>query len=149
MSSSPLHRGDFVWCAFPEGEHPDVPSQHRHIAYVVTVADPTGAQTEHRAMVAYTTSQPWPLAAQRPGVVPFALDRARALGQQHPFVLHLWRAAIVPVTPEWFPLLSAPDAGVVGRASEALKRELEAKLKDVLTRHRGSMDVLGPDRPRR
>ena len=107
MSSSPLHRGDFVWCAFPEGEHPDIPNQHRHIGYVLTVADPTGAQSEHRAMVAYTTSQPWPLAAQR------------------------------------------PDAGVVGRASEALKRKLEAKLKDVLTRHRGSMDVLGPDRPRR
>jgi hypothetical protein len=114
---------------------------------MLTVADPTGAQSEHRA-VAYTTSQPWPLAAQRPGVVPFSVDQARTFGQQRPFVLHLWRTAIVPVNPDWFPLLSAPDAGVVGRASEALKRALEAKLKDVLTRHRDSMDVLGPDRPR-
>jgi hypothetical protein len=91
---------------------------------MLTVADPTGAQSEHRAMAAYTISQPWPLAAQRPGVISIALDRARALGHQRPFVLHL------------------------GRASGALKRELVAKLKDVLTRHRDSRDVLGPDRPR-
>jgi len=141
MSFSSFHAGDFVWCAFPEREHPARPSRHLHVCYVLAVAP-------DQAIVAYTTSQPMPHAAGRPGVIHFSAERAAALGQLRPFWLHLWRVARLPVTSGWFPRLSDPASMVIGSVTPAMRRELETKTKEVFTRHDRETEQLGPLRPR-
>jgi len=141
MTSPPFHVGDFVWCAFPESEYPARPSRHRHVTYVLAVA-------ADQAIVAYTTSQPSLYAAGRPGVIHFSAEHAADLGQMRAFWLHLWRVARLPVTPDWFPNLSDPANVVVGSVSQAMQRELEAKTKEVFTRHRLETEQLGTLRPR-
>ena len=158
MSSFPFRAGDFVWCAFPESEHPVKPSDHPHIGYVLAVAAPKPApggstrpppSAAHQAIIAYTTSQPWPHASGRPGVIAFSAEQAATLGQQRPFVLHLWRVAYLPVTLSWFPRLSMPGGGVAGSAPQTLRRELETRTMDVFRRHAENVEQLGPLRPAR
>jgi hypothetical protein len=146
--------GDFVWCAFPETEHPARPSRIQHIGYTLLIveAGATGRRIsnhEHDALIAYTTSRPWPHVAGRPGVVAFSSEKAATLGQRRGFVLHLWRVARLPVIPGWFPRLSAVDAGVLGRASAALRLRLEAEAARVFARHTDNVERLGPGSSRR
>jgi hypothetical protein len=133
LTALPFRPGDFVWCAFPEREYPARPSEHRHIVYALAVMESVSA---YRSIVAYTTSRAWRGEAQRPGVVPFSADQAAAVGQARPFWLHLWRIAHLPVTPAWFPDLSAPGGIVVGSATLTLRRELEATAVNVAWRRR-------------
>jgi hypothetical protein len=112
-----------------------------------TAIPPTGFT--HQAVVAYTTSQPWPHAVGRPGVIPFSAAQAIELGQQRAFILHLWRVAYLPITPAWLPRLSDSDGGVVGHASVALCRQLEAETAKVFSRHPDTVERLGPLRPTR
>jgi hypothetical protein len=141
MTSPPFHVGDFVWCAFPEGEYPAKPSRHLHVSYVLAVS-------ADQAIVAYTTSRPLRHAAGRPGVIHFSARQAADLGQTRAFWLHLWRVAHLPVTPVWFPHVSDPTNTMVGRVSQTMRRELEAKTKEVFSRHRPETEQLGPLRPR-
>src|SRR5208283_1586866 len=132
--------GDFVWCAFPESEHPARPSRIQHVGYTLLIvgAGATGHRVsdhQHDAMIAYTTSRPWPHAAGRPGVIAFSSEQAATLGQRRGFVLHLWRVARLPVIPTWFPRLFAADAGVLGRASATLRIRLEDEAARVFARH--------------
>jgi hypothetical protein len=149
----PFRPGEFVWSAFPQTEHPDRPSRHLHLGYVLTVTESRLAtwgpplDFEHQAVLAYTTSQPWPHAAGRPGVISFSPEQALMLGQRRPFVLHLWRVAHLPVTLRWFPRLSTPERGVVGRVSATQRRQLETETTNVFTRHPDTVERLGPLRP--
>ncbi|MDR3658288.1 MAG: hypothetical protein P4L48_22330 [Mycobacterium sp.] len=155
MTNLPIEPGEFVWCAFPERENPDKPSRHLHVVYALVVALATpgtggsGISGDPRAVVAYTTSRPWPIAARRPGVIPFTTDEAEAVGQTRPFWLHLWRVAYVPVTPIWFPQLGNPGHGVVGRLTQAKRLEIEAAAIRVQIRHEHDVERLGPHRPKR
>jgi hypothetical protein len=156
MTPTPFHVGDFVWCAFPESEHPARPSHHLHVVYILVITRPISAATVSEfsaspgptCLVAYTTSQPLRHAAGRPGVIPFSAEQAAGLGQQRAFWLHLWRVAHLPMTPTWFPRLPDPGNGVVGSVSVPMRRELDAKAKDVFRRHRLETEQLGPLRPR-
>lgn len=158
MISLPFHVGDFVWCAFPEREHPVRPSRRLHVGYTLAItgsisaapiaAPSTPSDPAYQCIVAYTTSQPWRHAMERPGAVSFSAEQAAGLGQQRAFWLHLWRVAYLPVTPIWFPRLSDPSNGVVGSVSRTMRRELEAKTKEVFNRHRLETEQLGPLRPR-
>jgi hypothetical protein len=146
--------GDFLWCAFPETEHPATPSRTHHIGYTLLVVEAGAASRrapdhEHDALIAYTTSRKWPHAAARPGVIAFSSDQAAMLGQRRGFVLHLWRVARLPVIPAWFPRLSAADAGVVGRASTTLRLRLADEAARVFARHADNVERLGPGTPKR
>jgi hypothetical protein len=160
LNEPPFHAGDFVWCAFPEREHPARPGRHSHIVYTIlvtgsvssgtaAVAEPSG-QT-YQAVVAYSTSQPWQEEGHRPGIIAFNAEQAAGLGQQRPFWLHLWRLAHLPITQAWFPRLSAPEGAIVGSAYSALRRQLEAKTAEIFSRHGNETVQLGPlaSRPRR
>jgi hypothetical protein len=146
--------GDFLWCAFPETERPATPSRTQHIGYALVVVEAAAAERrtadhDHDALIAYTTSRPWPHAAGRPGVISFTPEQAARLGQRRGFVLHLWRVGRLPVIPAWFPRLAAVDAVVVGRASTALRLRLAAEASAVFARHRDTFERLGPGAPRR
>lgn len=141
MTSPPFHAGDFVWCAFPEREHPARPSRRLHVGYTLAVSP-------DQAIVAYTTSQPLRHVAARPGVIHFSAEQAAEFGQMRPFWLHLWRVARLPVTPAWFPRLPDPASMVVGSVPMTLRRELEAKTKAIFSRHRTETEQLGPLLPR-
>jgi len=90
---------------------------------------------------------PWPHDAEREGLVAFSAEQAATFGQQWAFWLYLWRVAHLPVTPDWFPRLSAPGGGVVGSVTPALRRELEAKTSRVFSRRAADTEHLGPLRP--
>ncbi len=111
MTPPPLQQGDFVWCAFPEREAPLRPGP-LHVAYILAVAAVAGG---YGVMAAYTTSQPWTGALPQ-GVLSFDRSAAASLGQSRAFVLDLRRLAYLPLTVAWFPRLTEPDAGVLGRA---------------------------------
>jgi hypothetical protein len=149
-----LIAGDFVWCAFPETEHPATPSRAEHIGYALLIVEAGAASRrspdhEHDALMAYTTSRPWPYAARRPGVIAFSSAQAAEVGQRRGFVLHLWRVARLLVVPAWFPRLSSVDAGVVGRASTALRLRLADEAARVFARHADTVERLGPGSLRR
>ena len=146
--------GDFLWCAFPETEHSATPSSNQHIGYTLLIVEAGAAHSrpsahEYDALIAYTTTRPWPHAGSRPGVISFSSEEAAQLGQTHPFVLHLWRIARLPVIPAWFPRLAAADAGVVGHAPTALRLRLAAEATRVHARHADTVERLGPGSARR
>ena len=148
MTARPFLIGDFIWCAFPESEYAATPSRLRHIGYVIAMmVDRPATASGWRAIVAYTTSQPWRFAARRPGVIAFPAEEAASLGQQRAFWLHLWRIAQVPVTRAWFPLLDDPDRGVVGHAPKATQRMLDAVAARVFGRHGNETEQVGPYAP--
>ena len=80
-----LRQGNFAWCAFPEREAPLRPGP-LHVAYVAAGAG------HHGAMVADTTSQPWP-GSLLVGVLAFTEEETAAFGQARAFVLNLRRLA--------------------------------------------------------
>jgi hypothetical protein len=95
------------------------------------------------AIVAYTTSRPWPADEPRPlGVRVFAAEQARALNQR-PFVLDLRRFAKLPLTSAWLPEINAPGRGIVAIAPLGLRDELHRTLAQLLRRHRGLVRVTG------
>jgi hypothetical protein len=71
-------------------------------------------------------------------------EQAAEFGQKWAFWIHLWRVAHLPVTAVWFPALSDPGRCVVGRAPQAMRRELEAKTAEVFRRHAQTTEHLGP-----
>ena len=128
--------GAFDRVLFPTREKPRSPGLP-HIAYCI------GA-TATLAIVAYTTSKPWPAGIPCPlGVRPFDAEAARALGQR-PFVLDLRRLAKLPISSAWFLDLETPTAGVIAVAPRALRDELQETLAALLRRHRALVTTAGP-----
>jgi len=139
LTDNPFLEGHFVWCAFPEHENPLTPGP-RHIGYILAVAaDERGVGV----MVAYTTSQSWVGETPR-GVRPFTREQARALGQDKSFRMDLRRIAFIPVDAVWFPDLTSPSHGIVSRAPERLRLDLEAAAKEIFGRHSDIIERLGP-----
>ena len=139
MTEPPFRPGDFVWSAYPERENPARPGL-RHIGYVTAV---TGSLSVNAVFLAYTTSQLWH--DPKPfGLTAFNRDEAAGMGQSRPFTLDLRRLAAVWATPEWFPDIGTPSCGVVGRAPQRLRVQIEATAKDLLRRHPDLIERLGP-----
>ena len=83
--------GAFVRVLFPTREKPRQPGL-LHIGYVL-------GTTAGEAMVAYTTSQPWPAGTPLPaGVRLFDADEAARLNQSRAFFLRLDVLAKLPLT---------------------------------------------------
>ena len=139
MSGAPYRSGDFVWSAFPERENPAQPGP-RHVGYVAAI---TSSVRVNAVVLAYTTSQPW-IGPAPVGVYGFDRDAAAAMGQSRPFTLDLRRMAFVPVTTDWFPDLTATDHGIVGRAPERLRAELERAATELFRRSPEVVERLGP-----
>ncbi len=128
--------GAFVRVLFPTDEKPRQPGL-LHIGYCLGT---DGKQ----ALVAYTTSKPWPPDTIPPqGVVIFDRQRARTLNQK-PFVLDLARLARLPLTDRWFPDIGTPTNGVIAQAGATLRAELFSVAQDLLRRHREVLKLRGP-----
>ena len=129
--------GALVEVLFPTSERPRQPGL-LHICYCLGVRPPV-------ALVAYTTSVPWPSGTPRPiGVRTFSADEAQALNQTRAFRLHLNRQARLPMTSAWFPRINAPNQGVIAMASHRLRQDLLDIAIELEKRHRAVVERLGP-----
>jgi hypothetical protein len=134
--------GAFVRVLFPTREKPRQPGL-LHIGYVLVV-------TATEAMVAYTTSQPWPAAVPLPaGARVFSPDEALRLNQSRAFLLRLDVLARLPLTPIWFPDLNRGASGlnaneVIAVAPAPLQAELAKFAMNLARRRRELMQMRGP-----
>jgi hypothetical protein len=140
LSLPPFPEGSFVWCAFPQREHPARPGPGEHIAYTLGIS----GTADFTALVAYTSSQPWPEPTRPPGVFVFDQPAAAGLGQARAFVMDLRRLAAVPVTPAWFPRLGQPGGGVLGHMPKHRQRQYLDIAEQLLTRRPDLIERLGP-----
>ncbi len=145
MSDPPFRAGDFVWCAFPQHEDPVRPGP-LHLAYILVVNGTVrpGKHPALSALVAYTTSQPWPYPSYPLGVHGFDRQAAKDVGQARAFVLDLRRLAFLPVALDWFPRLDQPGAGVEGRLPKRQQRAFWRDAEELLTRRSDAIERLGP-----
>jgi hypothetical protein len=128
--------GAFIRVYFPTQEKPRQPGL-LHICYVL------GA-TAREAMVAYTTSQPWPANVPLPaGVRLFTADEAARLNQSRPFLLRLDVLAKLPLTAAWFPDVEKEGQGVIAVASNRLQEELTDLAANLLRRRRDLIQMRG------
>jgi hypothetical protein len=128
--------GAFVKTLFPTSEHPRQPGL-LHICYCLGVAPPI-------ALVAYTSSRPWPAATPVPeGVRIFGPAEAASLNQR-PFVLYLARIAKLPLSTAWFPEIDLPGQGVIATAPIRLRDQLLQATIDLARRRREIVRELGP-----
>lgn len=131
-----IAEGAFVKTRFPTGEQPRHPGL-LHICYCFAVSRPI-------ALVAYSSSQPWPAAVPLPlGARIFEAAEAARLNQR-PFVLYLNRLARLPLTAEWFPELHEPSQGVVAVAPAALRDQLLKTMMELMQRRRDLIQKRGP-----
>jgi hypothetical protein len=139
--------GAFVRVLFPTSEKPRQPGL-LHIGYVLGV-------TSNEAMVAYTTSQPWPAEVPLPaGARVFTLEEAARLNQSRALLLRLDVLAKLPLTPAWFPDLARPgqglpdrglpDRGMIAVAPASLQVELVKFAANLARRRRELMQLRGP-----
>jgi hypothetical protein len=129
--------GAFVRVLFPTREKPRQPGL-LHIGYVLVV-------TATEAMVAYTTSQPWPAAVPLPaGARVFSPDEALRLNQSRAFLLRLDVLARLPLTPIWFPDLNRDANQVIAVAPALLQAELVKFATNLARRRRELMQMRGP-----
>jgi hypothetical protein len=150
VTTPPFREGDFVWCAFPERETPARPGP-LHLAYclAITGASHNVAERGFTAIMAYTTSRPWPSPASPLGVFAFDKRQAAELGQTREFVMDLRRIAALPVTPTWFPRLHEGGRGIQGRMPKKRQLAYARIAGDLLTRRGELVERLGPDWPGR
>jgi len=135
--------GAFVRILFPTREKPRQPGLLR-IGYMLVA-------TATEAMVAYTTSQPWPAAVPLPaGARVFSSEEALRLNQSRAFLLRLDVLARLPLTPIWFPDLSrgAPNLNrgvneVIAVASAPLQAELAKFAMNLARRRQELVQVRG------
>lgn len=131
-----IAEGAFVKTLFPTSENPRRPGP-LHICYCFAVARPI-------AIVAYSSSQPWPSGIPLPlGVRIFGKAEAARFNQR-PFVLYLNRLAKLPLNSAWFPELEQPKRGVIAVASAALRNELLTTMTELLRQRRELIQTLGP-----
>jgi len=130
-----IAEGAFVKVLFPTSERPREPGL-LHIAYVLAVRPPL-------ALVAHSTSQPWPEGVPKPfGLRVFAAEEAASLNQR-PFVLHLHRQAKLLLSPRWFPEIERPGQGVIAVAPPRLREELFRIVVALEQRYRANVERLG------
>lgn len=128
--------GAFAKTLFPTNEQPRRPGP-LHICYCLAVMRPI-------VLVAYSSSQPWPLGVPLPpGVRIFGATEAARLNQRS-FVLYLNRLARLPLTEKWFPELNKPSQGVVAVAPAALRDQLLKTMMELAQRRRDLIQKLGP-----
>lgn len=129
--------GAFVKTLFPTDERPREPGL-LHICYCLGV-------TPTLAVVAYTSSVPWPRDVPLPiGVRVFGEHEAKKL-RQRPFVLYLNRLARLPLRARWFPEIETPEQGVIAVAGAQLRDQLLAISIQLARRRREAIRILGPD----
>lgn len=128
--------GAFVRVLFPTHEKPRQPGL-LHIGYVLG-----GTATE--AMLAYTTSQPWPVGTPlSAGVRLFTAEEAASLNQSRSFLLRLDVLAKLPLTVAWFPDIGQADQGVIAVASNRLQEELTDLALNLVRRRRDLIQMRG------
>jgi hypothetical protein len=128
--------GAFVHVLFPTHEQPRRPGL-LHIGYVL-------GSTASEAMVAYTTSQPWPAATPLPaGARYFDEDEARSLNQSKPFTLRLDVLARLPMTRAWFPDLEQAGQGVIAVAPARLQEQITDLAMNLVRRRRALIQMRG------
>jgi hypothetical protein len=128
--------GTFVRVLFSTREQPHVPGL-LHIGYVLTVAN-------QEAIVAYTTSQPWPAGTPLPaGVRLFDAPEAARLNQSRAFILRLDVLARLPLTRALFPDMEQRDRGIIAVASASLRNELTHLATNLVRRHRDLLQMRG------
>ena len=128
--------GAFVRVYFPTHEKPRQPGLI-HIGYIL-VSSPT------EAMVAYTTSQPWPTETPlSAGVRLFTAEEAKRLNQSRPFVLRLDVLAKLPMNPRWFPDIEKEGQGVIAIAPSRLQEELTDLATSLVRRRRDLIRMRG------
>jgi hypothetical protein len=121
---------------FPTQEKPHLPGL-LHIGYVLITN-----LTE--AIVAYTTSQPWPSGVPLPaGVRFFDAAEAAQLNQSRSFLLRLDTLAKLPMTRIWFPDLDSA-AKVIAVAPPRLQEELVAQATNLRRRQQHLIQMRGP-----
>jgi len=131
-----IGEGAFVRVLFPTSEKPREPGL-LHICYCLAVRPPL-------ALIAYTTSAPWPSQTPLPfGVRLFTQREARALNQNRAFRLHLNRQAKIMLTTRWIPDLDTPGQGVVAVAPHRLRQELYEATLELEKRHRLNTERFG------
>jgi len=128
--------GAFVRLYFPTQEQPRQPGL-LHIGYVL-------AATAREALVAYTTSQPWPPGSRLPaGIRLFDAAQAAALNQSRPFVLRLDILAKLPPSPLWFPEIDKSGQGIIAIAPHTLQEELVDLAANLVRRRRELIQMRG------
>jgi hypothetical protein len=129
--------GAFVRVLFPTREKPREPGLlHIGYALIVTATD---------AMVAYTTSQPWPAAVPlSAGVRVFLVDEALRLNQSRAFLMRLDVLARLPLTLAWFPDLNRGANEVIAVAPAPLQAELAKFATNLARRRRELVQMRGP-----
>lgn len=131
-----IAEGAFVEVLFPTTEKPREPGL-LHICYCLAVRPPL-------ALVAYTTSVPWPPVTPLPfGVRLFTREEATALNQQRAFRLHLNRQARIPLTIRWIPRLEEASQGVIAVAPAKLRQELYETALELVRRYELNIQRLG------
>jgi len=129
--------GAFVPVLFPTREAPTQPGLP-HIGYVLGVAS-------GHAMVAYTTSQPWPPDIPLPaGARLFDAEAAARLNQSRAFTLRLDVLAKLPFTRAWFPHIDQPNHGIIAVAPASMQEELTRPATNLVRRRRDLLDMRGP-----
>jgi hypothetical protein len=127
----------FVRMLLPTREQPHVPDL-LHIGYVLTAAN-------QEAIVAFTTSQPWPAGTPLPaGARLFDAREAAQLNQSRAFMLRLDVLARLPLTRAWFPDMEQRDRGIIAVASASLRDELTRLAANLVRRHRDLLHMRGP-----
>lgn len=131
-----ISEGAFVEVLFPTTEKPRQPGL-LHICYCLAVRPPL-------ALVAYTTSVPWPPNTPLPFEVRlFTQEEAAALNQQRAFRLHLNRQARIPLDARWIPNLDGPNGGVIAVAPARLRQELYEVTLELVKRYEQNVQRLG------
>lgn len=122
---------------FPTHETPRRPGL-LHIGYVLGIDN-------RYALVAYTTSRPWPAELPLPaGVRVFSAEEAAQLNQSRGFVLRLDVLARLPLMAAWFPDLGSERGDIIAIAPLRLRRELRAIAENLARRKRELSQVRGP-----
>ncbi|MSP01889.1 MAG: hypothetical protein EXR07_12695 [Acetobacteraceae bacterium] len=128
--------GAFARVYFPTREKPRAPGL-LHIGYVL-------GGTAVEAMIAYTTSQPWPASTPLPaGARLFDVEEARRLNQSRVFMLRLDVLAKLPMTEAWFPDIAQPGQGVIAVAPARWREELTDLAINLVRRRRSLVQMRG------
>jgi hypothetical protein len=129
--------GAFVHVLFPTREAPAQPGL-LHIGYVLGIA-------AAHAMIAYTTSQPWPPKVPLPaGARLFDAEAAARLNQSRAFMIRFDVLARLPLAIAWFPNIDRPNRGVTAVAPTSLQEELTHFATNLVRRRRDLLDMRGP-----
>jgi hypothetical protein len=109
-----------------------------HIGYVLIIAN-------REAVVAYTTSQPWPTNVPLPaGTRLFNAGEAAALNQSRGFLLRTDVLARLPLAKSWFPDMEKPGQGVIAVAPASLQIELTRLAANLARRRSELLEMRGP-----